>query len=178
MADVLLETRNLTKRFGGLIAVSGLDFQVERGSIAQLDRAQRRGQDHGVQRHYRNLPARRRVGRLRRPGHRGHEAPRHRRLGHRPHVSDAAPVRHAELPGKRHGVSPQPFAGGSRRVHRAHTRAAAGGNDGPGRGRTAAEAGGVVGASPQSGPKLGVRGPAAPGDRPGVGARSEAAGAG
>jgi len=36
MADVLLETRNLTKRFGGLIAVSGLDFQVERGSIASL----------------------------------------------------------------------------------------------------------------------------------------------
>jgi len=36
MADILLETRNLTKRFGGLVAVSHLDFQVERGSIASL----------------------------------------------------------------------------------------------------------------------------------------------
>src|SRR5690606_2413284 len=34
--DILLETRNLTKRFGGLVAVSHLDFQVERGSIASL----------------------------------------------------------------------------------------------------------------------------------------------
>ncbi|OUN01580.1 MAG: ABC transporter ATP-binding protein [Firmicutes bacterium ZCTH02-B6] len=36
MADILLETRNLTKRFGGLVAVSHLDFRVERGSIASL----------------------------------------------------------------------------------------------------------------------------------------------
>src|SRR5690554_2439845 len=36
MADLLLETRNLTKRFGGLLAVSNLDFHVERGSIASL----------------------------------------------------------------------------------------------------------------------------------------------
>lgn len=33
---VLLETRDLTKRFGGLTAVSQLDFQVEKGSIASL----------------------------------------------------------------------------------------------------------------------------------------------
>jgi ABC-type branched-subunit amino acid transport system ATPase component len=32
----LLDTRNLTKRFGGLTAISGLDFQVQRGSIASL----------------------------------------------------------------------------------------------------------------------------------------------
>src|SRR5690554_6582416 len=36
MTDMLLETRRLTKRFGGLTAVSGLDFQVKRGTIASL----------------------------------------------------------------------------------------------------------------------------------------------
>lgn len=36
MADILLETRRLTKRFGGLTAVSELDFQVQRGTIASL----------------------------------------------------------------------------------------------------------------------------------------------
>lgn len=36
MSAVLLETRGLTKRFGGLTAVAELDFQVPRGSIASL----------------------------------------------------------------------------------------------------------------------------------------------
>src|SRR5690606_5439585 len=36
MSEVLLETRSLTKRFGGLVAVADLDFQVRRGTIASL----------------------------------------------------------------------------------------------------------------------------------------------
>lgn len=36
MSETLLETRQLTKRFGGLIAVSELDFRVKRGTIASL----------------------------------------------------------------------------------------------------------------------------------------------
>lgn len=36
MADLLLETRDVTKRFGGLVAVSTLDFRVHRGHIASL----------------------------------------------------------------------------------------------------------------------------------------------
>lgn len=36
MDDLLLETRTLTKRFGGLVAVSRLDFRVRRGSVASL----------------------------------------------------------------------------------------------------------------------------------------------
>lgn len=36
VADMLLETRGVTKRFGGLVAVSNLDFGVRRGDIASL----------------------------------------------------------------------------------------------------------------------------------------------
>lgn len=36
MTDMLLETRGLTKRFGGITAVSNLDFHVRRGTIASL----------------------------------------------------------------------------------------------------------------------------------------------
>lgn len=36
MTELLLETRQVTKRFGGLTAVSGLEFAVQRGTIASL----------------------------------------------------------------------------------------------------------------------------------------------
>lgn len=36
MSDILLETHGLTKRFGGLTAVSDLNLQVRRGTIASL----------------------------------------------------------------------------------------------------------------------------------------------
>jgi len=36
MSDFLLETKNLTVRFGGLTAVEGLDFQVKKGQIVGL----------------------------------------------------------------------------------------------------------------------------------------------
>ena len=54
----LLSLQEVTKIFGGLIAVNDLSFSVDAGSIVGLtDRAQRRGQDHGFQLHYRQLHA-------------------------------------------------------------------------------------------------------------------------
>ena len=44
----LLSIRSLTKRFGGLVAVKNVSFDVEAGSIVGLDWPQRSRQDHGL----------------------------------------------------------------------------------------------------------------------------------
>ncbi len=44
----LLHVRGLTRRFGGLVAVYHVDFQVTEGEILTY-RPQRRGQDHNFQ---------------------------------------------------------------------------------------------------------------------------------
>jgi branched-chain amino acid transport system ATP-binding protein len=36
VADLIIETRGVTKRFGGLTAVSSMDFKMERGSICSI----------------------------------------------------------------------------------------------------------------------------------------------
>jgi branched-chain amino acid transport system ATP-binding protein len=42
----LIETRDLTRHFGGLRAVDGVDFFLTAGEIHGLDRPERRGKDH------------------------------------------------------------------------------------------------------------------------------------
>ena len=57
MTAPLLQVRDLTMRFGGLVAVGGLSFAVEKGTIHGLIGPQRRRQDDDLQRHIGLLPA-------------------------------------------------------------------------------------------------------------------------
>ena len=57
----LLRIRGLSRRFGGLTAVDGIDLDLARGRIRQHHRAERRRQDHVVQPDHRPRPARRRA---------------------------------------------------------------------------------------------------------------------
>ena len=61
---VLLSARAVTKRFGGLLAVNAIDFDIPEGSIVCADRAERRRQDDVLQRHRRDLRSDRRARRL------------------------------------------------------------------------------------------------------------------
>ncbi len=36
MQVALLEAQHITKRFGGLVAVDGVDFKIEQGAIASI----------------------------------------------------------------------------------------------------------------------------------------------
>ncbi len=45
----LLETRALTRRFGGITAVKSLDLRVNEGELLVGHRPERRRQDHTVQ---------------------------------------------------------------------------------------------------------------------------------
>ncbi len=46
--SVLLEGRNVSKRFGGLLAVSDVSFTLNEGEILGPDRAERGGEDDAV----------------------------------------------------------------------------------------------------------------------------------
>ena len=59
-SPVILEVRDLSKRFGGIAACRGLNLDLQRGKIAALGRSQRRRQDDGVQSSDRRLARRRR----------------------------------------------------------------------------------------------------------------------
>ena len=45
----LLRVQDLTKRFGGLVAVNDVSFDVEEGEILGRDRPERGRQDHPLQ---------------------------------------------------------------------------------------------------------------------------------
>ena len=47
--DVILETRALEKRFGGVSAIAGVDFALRQGRAALPDRPERRRQEHLLQ---------------------------------------------------------------------------------------------------------------------------------
>ena len=48
-ADLILETRRLTKQFNGFTAVNGVDLRVRRGTIHALIGPNGAGQDHMLQ---------------------------------------------------------------------------------------------------------------------------------
>ena len=64
--EVLLETKDLTVKFGGLVALDSVTFNIRRGRDPRPDRAQRRRQDHLLQRDHRRLPAQLGIGDVRR----------------------------------------------------------------------------------------------------------------
>ena len=53
MAEPLLQVENVSKRFGGLLAVDEASFTAEAGTHHRADRPERRRQDHAVLDHHR-----------------------------------------------------------------------------------------------------------------------------
>ena len=62
----LLSLRNVTRRFGGIVALDGVSFDVLDGPDRRPDRPERRRQDDGLQRDHAALHAERGRGRVRR----------------------------------------------------------------------------------------------------------------
>ncbi len=48
MNDFLLSAKNLSVRFGGVLAVNDVSFDVKQGEVFHIDWPQWRRQDHGV----------------------------------------------------------------------------------------------------------------------------------
>ena len=94
---LLLETKNLSKHFGGLKALDGIDMRVERETDREHHRPERRRENHVLQLHYRHLSAQQGKRDLSRPGHYRHAAPRYHRPRHCPHVSEYPPLRRHDL---------------------------------------------------------------------------------
>ena len=59
MGEPLLELRGVSKSFGGLACIAGLDLHVDEHEIAQRDRPERRRQDDALQPDHRHLRPRR-----------------------------------------------------------------------------------------------------------------------
>ena len=51
--SVLLRTEGVRKSYGGVHALDSCTVEIDEGSVRRPDRAERIGQDHAVQRHYR-----------------------------------------------------------------------------------------------------------------------------
>ena len=84
--EPLLKAEHVTKRFGGLVAVNDVSFDIPRGSIVSLIGPERRGQDDVLQHHRRHLRPDR--GSVRGPGPEDDRPPgaaaRAVRVGHLP----------------------------------------------------------------------------------------------
>ena len=107
----VLETMQLVKAFGGLVAVNKVDFHAERERDRRPHRPQRRRQDDVLQRDHRHLPAR--------PTARSRSTatpsaaccpPRSRKLGHRAHLPEHPPVPRDDGARERHGRPALPLA--------------------------------------------------------------------
>jgi hypothetical protein len=53
VGSVLLEVKDASKRFGGLLANDHVSFALRAGEVLALDRPERCRQEHDVQRHFR-----------------------------------------------------------------------------------------------------------------------------
>ena len=69
MSEHVLELRDVTMQFGGVVAVDSLSLVVNEGEIVALIGPQRRRQDDGVQCRYRRIRPDERRGPLSRQGH-------------------------------------------------------------------------------------------------------------
>ena len=141
MADALLRVEDISKRFGGLLAVDKASFTAMPGAHHRADRAERRRQDHAVLDHLRLPAAERRPHLLRRRRHHRRAAAPAGAARHRPHLPDRAAVRRPdrarEHRGRRASVAAAPRRcagrggrGRARGRSRRAARPAGGGADG------------------------------------------------
>ena len=68
--QILVRARGVTKRFGGLVAVNNVDFDIPRQVDRLAHRAERRGQDDLLQHDHRGVRPDHRRDRVRRPADR------------------------------------------------------------------------------------------------------------
>ncbi len=99
----LLELDRVSKRFGGLQAVSNLSFVIQRRRNPRPDRAERRRQIDAVQSDQRRVRAEHRQDRVRRHRHHRRKALHRRPPRARPHASDRAAAHQYDGAGKLHG---------------------------------------------------------------------------
>ena len=98
----------VTVRFGGIVALDSVSFDVQAGQIVRPDRPQRRRQDHPVQLPVPAVPVPGRLDPVRGPLARRGAASRHRQPGHRTHIPEPRAVPHAHGAGERHARRPLP----------------------------------------------------------------------
>jgi branched-chain amino acid transport system permease protein len=107
LTEVVLELREVTMAFGGVVAMDRVSVQVETGLIRH-HRPQRRRQDHAVQLRHRGVPPHQRRHLGERPVDRGPLAPSHHRRRRRPHLPEHPPVPEHDRPRQRHGGRRRP----------------------------------------------------------------------
>ena len=119
-----LTANGLTVRFGGLVAVNRVSFDIPHGRNRQPDRPQRRRQDDVLQRADRPVPTRRGAGDARRPRHHRAAPAQDRRARRGPDLPEHPAVRPDDRRGERQGGDAQPPAVGRVRHHPANALAA------------------------------------------------------
>ena len=139
MAAPLLELEGVSKAFGGLRVIDGLDLVVERAGGRERHRPERRRQDDALQPHHRSLPAGRRRDPPRRAQPRRHAAAQDHAARNRAHVPDAAALPEHVRQGERDGRPVRPDEGRAAPLDSADPRDAARGEGDPQAGRGEAQ---------------------------------------
>ena len=107
----LLDVRDVSVRFGGIVALDDLSFSIERGRDLRADRPERRRQDDAVQRRLADLRAARAAASTSTADDLLDVAgPRHRRARRRPHVPEPRAVPPPDRARERDGRRAQPHA--------------------------------------------------------------------
>ena len=109
MAASLLEVDDLTKRFGGFVALENIDLIGRAGRAPRPDRAERLGQEHAGQLHLRHAAERDRLGALRRHADRRAQDARAHLARDRAQLPAAAPVHQHD--GRRQSAHPADLHG-------------------------------------------------------------------
>jgi branched-chain amino acid transport system ATP-binding protein len=108
MSETVLRVSGVSKRFGGLQALSDVGITHRARPGLRPDRPQRRRQDHLLQRAHRPVHARQRHLRARRQALQAHRRARSGQGRHRPHLPEHPPLRRHDGAGERDGRPPHP----------------------------------------------------------------------
>ena len=123
MSDTVLKVAGVSKRFGGLQALSDVGITIQRGPGLRPDRPQRRRQDDLLQRAHRPVHARLRQLRARRQALQADRGARGGQGRHRAHLPEHPPVRRDDGARERDGRPPRAHPLGPARRDLPHRRA-------------------------------------------------------